>query len=160
MVISAAVATSPSANTSAGLLPPSSRLTRLKVLADASMIFRPTARLPVNEILSTIGWLISASPVGSPGPVTTLSTPAGQTGLLDQPDEPQHRERRVLRRLEHDGAAGRQRRGELLRGEQQRRVPRHDRADDADRLAQRHDQVVAALVGGSVSPPSLSTQPA
>ena len=49
----------------------------LEAAGRASMIFRPTARLPVNESLSTIGWLISASPVGSPGPVTTFSTPAG-----------------------------------------------------------------------------------
>jgi hypothetical protein len=49
----------------------------LNVPADAVMIFRPTARLPVNDSLSTIGWLISASPVGSPGPVTMLSTPGG-----------------------------------------------------------------------------------
>ena len=77
MVTAAAVPTSESAKTTAGLLPPSSRLTRLQPTAAAIMIFCPTARLPVNESLSTIGWLISASPVGSPGPVTTLSTPAG-----------------------------------------------------------------------------------
>ena len=64
MVIAAAVDTSASANTSAGLLPPSSRLTRLNPSADAAMILRPTARLPVNDSLFTIGWLISASPVG------------------------------------------------------------------------------------------------
>ncbi len=77
IVIAAAEDTSASANTSAGLLPPSSRLTRLNVSADAAMTLRPTARLPVKESLSTMGWLISASPVGSPGPVTMLSTPAG-----------------------------------------------------------------------------------
>src|SRR5215467_9797165 len=77
MVSAAALGTSASANTSAGLLPPSSRLTRLNPAADAAMILRPTARLPVNESLSTIGWLISASPVGSPGPVTMFSTPGG-----------------------------------------------------------------------------------
>ncbi len=78
MVSAAAEPTSASANTSAGLLPPSSRLTRLNPAADAAMILRPTARLPVNDSLSTIGWLISASPVGSPGPVTMLSTPSGR----------------------------------------------------------------------------------
>ena len=77
MVMAAAVDTSASANTSAGLLPPSSRLTRLNPSAAACMILRPTARLPVNESLLIIGWLISASPVGSPGPVTTFSTPGG-----------------------------------------------------------------------------------
>ena len=61
MVTAAALPTSASANTTAGLLPPSSRLTRLHPSAEAVMIFRPTARLPVNDSLSTIGWLISAS---------------------------------------------------------------------------------------------------
>ena len=44
-------------------------------------------------------------------------------------------QRRLLRRLEHDGVAGRQRRRELPRRHDQREVPRHDRRDDADRLA-------------------------
>src|SRR3954470_11985262 len=68
---------SASSNTSAGLLPPNSRLTRLNPGAAAASTFAPTARLPVNVILSTSGGLISASPVGSPGPVTTLTTPSG-----------------------------------------------------------------------------------
>ena len=78
IVTAAAVPMSASANTTDGLLPPSSRLTRLHPAAAAIMTFWPTARLPVNDSLSTIGWLISACPAGSPGPVTTLSTPAGR----------------------------------------------------------------------------------
>jgi len=71
-----------------------------------------------------------------------------QAGLLgDQPGQPQHRERGVLRRLEHDRAAGRQGRRDLLGEQRQRRVPRDHRAHHADRLAQREDQVIAALVG-------------
>ena len=77
MVTAAAVDTSASANTSAGLLPPSSRVTRLNPSADAATILRPVARLPVKDSLLTIGWLISAWPVGSPGPVTMFSTPGG-----------------------------------------------------------------------------------
>src|SRR5690606_29213576 len=46
------------------------------------------------------------------------------------------RKRRLLRRLEHHGAARRQRRPELGRGHRQREVPRHDLPDHADRLAQ------------------------
>ena len=42
------------------------------------MTLRPTARLPVKDSLSSIEWLISACPVGSPGPVITLSTPSGR----------------------------------------------------------------------------------
>ena len=78
IVTAAAVPMSASANTTDGLLPPSSRLTRLHPAAAAVMTFWPTARLPVNDSLSTIGWLISACPAGSPGPVTTLSTPCGR----------------------------------------------------------------------------------
>ena len=37
----------------------------------------PTARDPVNVIFSMPGWVMSASPVGSGGPVTRLSTPSG-----------------------------------------------------------------------------------
>jgi hypothetical protein len=77
--------------------------------------------------LSTIGWLISACPAGSPG-------------------QPQHGEGGVLRGLEHDGAADRQGRGHLLGEQHQRGIPRDHRAHHADRLAQREDHVVAALV--------------
>ena len=38
----------------------------------------PVAVEPVNAILSTPGWSTSAAPVGSPGPVTTLTTPGGK----------------------------------------------------------------------------------
>ena len=57
--------------------------------------------------------------------------------FLHQLAEPQRRQRRLLGRLEHDRAAGRQRRAELPRRHQQREVPRDDLADHADRLAQR-----------------------
>ncbi len=45
--------------------------------AAACIIRVPTARDPVNVILSMPGWVMSASPVGSGGPVTRFSTPAG-----------------------------------------------------------------------------------
>ena len=52
-------------------------------------------------------------------------------------------ERRLARRLEDDGVAHRQRRRDLPHRQQQREVPRHDRGDDAERLAQRVDERVA-----------------
>ena len=56
-------------------------------------------------------------------------------GLLgDQPAQPGRVERGVRRRLEHDGVAGAQRLAELVEGDFEREVPRHDRADHADRL--------------------------
>ncbi len=38
----------------------------------------PVRTDPVSATMSTSGWLISASPVGSPGPVSTFSTPFGR----------------------------------------------------------------------------------
>jgi hypothetical protein len=45
---------------------------------------------------------------------------------------------RQLGRLQHDGVAERYWRGERARGEDQRRIPRRGRADDADRAANAH----------------------
>src|SRR5688500_3603246 len=60
-----------------GLLPPSSRLTRLTPFAAAAWIALPVATEPVNEIASTWGWSTSAAPTTSPTPCTTLKTPGG-----------------------------------------------------------------------------------
>ena len=62
-----------------------------------------------------------------------------EPGLLEDLGEHERVERRLLRRLEHDGAAGEQRGAELRHREPQREVPGDDRADDADRLAA-HEQ--------------------
>ena len=45
----------------------------------------------------------------------------------------QHGERRVGRRLDHQRVAGQQRAGDFPDAQQHREIPRHDRADDADR---------------------------
>ena len=57
-----------------------------------------------------------------------------ESRLLDQLDEFQRRGGSEFGRLQHRGAAGGERRGELPRGQQQRRVPRGDHCDDAQRL--------------------------
>ena len=44
-------------------------------------------------------------------------------------------ERRFRRRLGHDGAAGEKRGGDSVRGQRNRRVPRRDDGDDANRFA-------------------------
>ena len=63
----------------------------------------------------------------------------GKAGLGEdlRPEQPAG-PRRLLRRLEHDGVAERERRGDRARREDQRRVPGRDRPDDADRAAQPH----------------------
>ena len=62
-----------------GPLPPSSRMTFLMMgdLAEASSSRLPTSSEPVKEIMRTSGWVISASPVTPPAPVTMFTTPAG-----------------------------------------------------------------------------------
>ena len=61
--------------------------------------------------------------------------PLGQPGLLRELGELERGERRQGRGLEHHGVAGGQRRRDLPRREQERKVPRHDRADHPDGLA-------------------------
>ncbi len=68
----------------------------------------------------------------------------GNAGLLRQPRHPQAGERRLLGRLHHDRAAGGQGRAPLPGHHQHREVPRDDLPDDADRLAARVAEVVAA----------------
>ena len=63
-----------------------------------------------------------------------------EAGLLDQLGELERRGRRLLGRLDDHAAAGGQRRRELPAHQQHRRVPRRDRGDHADRLAQRVDR--------------------
>jgi hypothetical protein len=61
-----------------GDLPPSSRVTRLSVSAAFLTMIFPTAALPVNAILSTLGCATSAAPVVSPNPLMMLTTPGGR----------------------------------------------------------------------------------
>ena len=70
-------------------------------------------------------------------PVTMFTTPGGRPASAKRRCELEHRERRLLGGLQHDRAAGADRRRQLPRRHQQRVVPRHDLPGDADRLAQR-----------------------
>ena len=126
-------AKSASSSTMVADLPPSSRKRRFIVAAPFSMIRLPTTVEPVNEIRSTFGDSVSSSPTKWSDAVTTFTTPAGMSVLLgDQPAQAGRVERRVRRRLQHDGVAGCQRLAELLDRDLEREVPRHDRADHAD----------------------------
>ena len=58
-------------------LPPSSKLTLLKSFAAFSEIKAPALVEPVNETILTSGWLVKASPVTAPSPLTKLKTPSG-----------------------------------------------------------------------------------
>jgi hypothetical protein len=58
-----------------------------------------------------------------------------QAGLVEQLDHPQHRDRRVLGRLQHAGVAERDAGRDAHRGERDRRVPRRDQCAHTLRLA-------------------------
>ena len=140
-----AASRSASAKTMFGDLPPSSSVTLLQRLGGAAHDAACRSRSsPVNAILSTPGMLDDApGRPSSPAPVTTLSTPGGRPTSCAISAERERGQRRLARRLDDDGVAARQRRRDLPRRQQQREVPRHDRGDDADRLAQRVGEVVA-----------------
>ena len=69
-----------------------------------------------------------------PVPWTTLNTPAGSPASCGDVGQQRRRQRRPLRRLDHDGVAGREGRADPPGGEHQRRVPRRDDRDDAGRV--------------------------
>ncbi len=81
-----------------------------------------------------------------------------QARVVEQVDEPLREQRRVLRRLQHDGVATDQRGTELPRGDRDREVPRRDRADHTDRHAQAEHRLVAQLRRGRLAeqPPALA----
>ena len=62
----------------------------------------------------------------------------GDARLQHELREPERGQGRQLRRLQHDRVAARERRAELPRGDVERKVPRHDQADHAERLAEGH----------------------
>src|SRR5256885_14094514 len=67
-----------------GDLPPSSRVTRLRVSAALLTMILPTAALPVKAILSTWGCATMAAPAVSPKPLTMLTTPGGRPASSSQ----------------------------------------------------------------------------
>src|SRR5881397_2934188 len=68
--------TSPSSNTTAAPLPPSSSNSRFMPRPAVSAMRCPTGVLPVNDTMS-MSASTSACPASAPEPVTTLNTPGG-----------------------------------------------------------------------------------
>ena len=77
--------------------------------------------------------------------VDDVHDPVRQPRLDEQLDEALAEERRVGRRLEHDGVAAHECGQHLPRGNGDREVPRRDRADDTDRHPHAHVELVAQL---------------
>ena len=113
--------------------------------------------------LSTSGCAASAAPAVSPIAGDDVDDAVGNAGFLDSSPSRSARQRRLLGRLEHDGAARGQSRAELPGRHQQREVPGDDLTDHADRLAQGVGVELAPGVGhgcGIVLPSILVAQPA
>ena len=69
----------------------------------------------------------------------------GDPDRVDELDGPLRRERCRRCGLQHDGAADRERRTDLIGHEREREVPRRDRRDDADRSAECEAELVLVL---------------
>ena len=104
-------------------------------------MMRPTRVEPVKLMRFTLGCAISASTIfaaSSGALVTRLMTPSRQARLAEGLDDQRMGARAVLRGLEHDGVAAGERHRHRADAEDDRRVPRRDREDHADRLAHGH----------------------
>ena len=107
------------------------------------MIDLPVDVSPVNATLSMPGCSTSAWPTVDPGARDDVQHARRQPDLDRDLAEGDRRQRRLAGGLEDDGIAARQRRRDLPRRQEQRKVPGHDGGDHANRLAERVGEVVA-----------------
>ena len=115
-------------------LPPSfSSSTGLSVSEAAFITARPVGTLPMSATLATFGMarqhLADLLAAGDEVPH------ARRQDAVDQLGEPQRGQRRLLRRLNHDGVSGGERRRRLARDEHEGMVERDDASDHAEGLA-------------------------
>ncbi len=116
-------------------LPPSSSCTRFRFPAEACTILRPVTVEPGERDLVDALVLGQILPCGVPVARHDIHHARRKTHVRHQLGDAQRAQRRQLGRLQNDRVAGRQRRTHLPAGEQQRKIPRHDRAHHAQRLA-------------------------
>ena len=152
-----AASRSASANTSCGLLPPSSSVTGTAFFAAAAWISAPTATEPVNEMWRTPGCAPQRCARFLAQARHDVERPGRQAGASAMRAKASAREAGLLGRLEHAGVAHRQRRADAAADDLHRVVPRHDVRRHAVRLAQRERGVAVGegnglavhLVGGA-----------
>ena len=154
---STAASRSASSKTRNGALPPSSIEQLVTVSAAVFSSTRPTSVDPVKDSLRTRGSASIADDHGPGGLVDDhVDHAVGHAGLAQDVGDGERGQRRLLGRLEHDRAAGRQRRADLAGGHGGREVPRRDQHADADRLLQHQDPVGPRRAR---SPPSRRSGP-
>ena len=126
------------------------------------MISLPTSVEPVKATLSTSRMRRQRRAGGFAVARHDIHHAIGKACFLNQFAEAQRRKRRLLRGLQHNGAACRQRRRQFPGRHQQRKIPGNDLADDADRLAHgvRKKLPCGAPENGMVLPSILVAHPA
>ena len=107
-----------------GALPPSSIDVRLTVSAHRRWSDLPTSVEPVKLSLRTASLDANAPPTVSASPVTTFSTPGGETCALGERDESQGAERRLFGGFKDHHASGGERRRRFTGHHRRRKVPR------------------------------------
>ena len=132
-----------------GALPPSSIETLSTLSAAWAISLRPTSVEPVKESFRSRGSpMIGSETALDDELVTTLRTPAGSPHSSSSLRQREHRERRLLRRLDDHRAAGGDRGADLAGAHRGREVPGGDEVAGADRLA--HHQHPAGAVAGDL----------
>ena len=94
--------------------------------------------------MSTSGWSASGLPALSPNPGTMLSTPSGRPASFASRPSASVASGDCSAGFRTTELPADQRRPDLPGGDDQRIVPRHDRADDAERLLPHHRDVVCS----------------
>ena len=95
----------------------------------------PVSIEPVKLIAATSGWLTKRIADDRPGAHHQVEDARGNAGAGQDVGQHPRAAGRPLRRLEDDRVAERERGRDLPGGNGDRKVPRRDQADDADRLA-------------------------
>ena len=132
-----------SSSTTNADLPPSSRQTFLMPSPASDATRRPACSDPVKLTMSTSGCADDGFADDAARAADDVEHAGRQADLVRGLGEHERAERRELRRLQHHGAAGGQRRRDLRDDLVQRIVPRRHAADDADRLLD--DERIAEL---------------
>ena len=134
--VAAARSRSESANTMLALLPPSSRVDGLTCSAHPAATRLPTSVDPVKTILRTFGCVTKRSPTTEPRPGSTWNRCSGRPDSSASSPSRMRGQRRPVGGLQQHGVAGGERGREPPRRDRHREVPRHDHADDAERLVE------------------------
>ena len=139
-----------------GLLPPSSSVAGIRLVAAACAMTRPVAVVPVKAILA-MRLLLRQRHAGFAAVAVDDVQHARRQQVGDQLGQHEDADRRALGRLEHHAVAGAQRRGQLPGRHQDREVPRDDLADHAERLVEVvGDGVVVDLAQARLPAPARS----